>query len=612
MATIEASALGGKWSETTAWTGAKVPGEGDDVILGALSGAIETAAEAKCRSLEAGEYKSTLTVGAAGPLVIGATTSNAGLCLSLGPGMTLAGTGTIRLNSKSAEAQKLSMGGHTHKGVFEFRESAKYELLESLVAEGIIATKNTCEVITNGHAVTTSTNTVELLETSKITLGISTVTCKKWEAAAGATVTAGTSKIIASEIFAGGGHTYATVELTAAATTTVTGSNTIANLILHTAGKKVKFEKTTKTTITESITTNAKSGSKCILESSEAGKEWEISKASGVFELGYLELKDSHAVGGASWYAGLTSTNVSGNEGWKFEELKEASESLSTTQVQTVTLAKTVTRVLSITQAQAATETIESARQLLVTQAQSPSFAKTPKKGLSTTQAQAVGVAKTSARVLSLTQAQTLAGVKAPLRTLSVTQAQSVARATTAARTLGATQGQSPARSTLISRSLSMTQAQGATQIRMSIKRLAATQGQEAAVSAERATVFTAEQAQAPSSSRSPTRELGAEQPQAAGRSTEVPAILTTAQAQSAAYDPAIVRILSLGQAATPTMRRRPMRTLRCSTTQVATVVFEETPVQPYTPRWMSSSAAPVVTLKSGVAGSAREAEGIT
>jgi len=32
----------------------------------------------------------------------------------------------------------------------------------------------------------------------------------------------------------------------------------------------------------------------------------------------YMSIKDSTATGGAAWYAGANSTNVSGNTGWIF------------------------------------------------------------------------------------------------------------------------------------------------------------------------------------------------------------------------------------------------------------------------------------------------------
>jgi hypothetical protein len=43
-----------------------------------------------------------------------------------------------------------------------------------------------------------------------------------------------------------------------------------------------------------------------------------LSKASGTVSASYLSIQDSDATGGAAWYAGTTSTNVSNNLGWIF------------------------------------------------------------------------------------------------------------------------------------------------------------------------------------------------------------------------------------------------------------------------------------------------------
>ena len=43
-----------------------------------------------------------------------------------------------------------------------------------------------------------------------------------------------------------------------------------------------------------------------------------LSKSSGTVSVGYLSIRDSNATGGAGWYAGTTSTNVSNNLGWIF------------------------------------------------------------------------------------------------------------------------------------------------------------------------------------------------------------------------------------------------------------------------------------------------------
>lgn len=57
------------------------------------------------------------------------------------------------------------------------------------------------------------------------------------------------------------------------------------------------------------------------LVSSIGGTAATITKPSGTVVSDYLVIKDSVATGGASWYAGVNSTNVSGNTGWIFTNI---------------------------------------------------------------------------------------------------------------------------------------------------------------------------------------------------------------------------------------------------------------------------------------------------
>jgi hypothetical protein len=53
--------------------------------------------------------------------------------------------------------------------------------------------------------------------------------------------------------------------------------------------------------------------------SNAAGTTATISKSSGAVDCDYLSIQDSAATGGASWYAGSNSTNISNNSGWFFQ-----------------------------------------------------------------------------------------------------------------------------------------------------------------------------------------------------------------------------------------------------------------------------------------------------
>ena len=97
----------------------------------------------------------------------------------------------------------------------------------------------------------------------------------------------------------------------------ITGSNTITTLT--TAATPVTFTFTVGTT--QTITNwnlNGTAGNLVTINSSTAAVPALLSKASGTVSADYLSIQDSSATGGASWYAGSNSTNVSGNSGWIF------------------------------------------------------------------------------------------------------------------------------------------------------------------------------------------------------------------------------------------------------------------------------------------------------
>jgi hypothetical protein len=100
----------------------------------------------------------------------------------------------------------------------------------------------------------------------------------------------------------------------------VTGANTFASLALNNLGDTtgVTLPASTTTTVTGAITTTASSGNVAKLISSSAGTAATLSKASGTVSVDWVSVKDSTATGGATFYAGANSTNVSGNTGWIF------------------------------------------------------------------------------------------------------------------------------------------------------------------------------------------------------------------------------------------------------------------------------------------------------
>lgn len=98
---------------------------------------------------------------------------------------------------------------------------------------------------------------------------------------------------------------------------TLTGSNTIGTI--SNAVQPVTF--TFPNGATQTITNwnvSGTAGNLVTLISDSSGISAALSKSSGTVSADYLSIKDSAATGGAAWYAGANSINVSGNSGWIF------------------------------------------------------------------------------------------------------------------------------------------------------------------------------------------------------------------------------------------------------------------------------------------------------
>lgn len=122
-----------------------------------------------------------------------------------------------------------------------------------------------------------------------------------------------------SKTFAGGGLTFGTVTFSGD-NITITGSNTFTVLNVNTAGltNGLKFTSGTTQTITTTFATNGSAGSLAKILAVTASNPFTVSKSSGTISVDYMNIKDSTATGGASWFAGANSTNSGGNTGWTF------------------------------------------------------------------------------------------------------------------------------------------------------------------------------------------------------------------------------------------------------------------------------------------------------
>jgi hypothetical protein len=139
------------------------------------------------------------------------------------------------------------------------------------------------------------------------------------------TFNAGTSNIIMTrnanaKTFVGGDLTYHHLSQGGSGPMTVDGANTFAdiqNAYKSTGATSIIFTAGTTQTVS-AFTAVGEAGRVLTIETTSAGSAATLSKASGTVDLDYLSLKDSTATGGASFYAGNNSTDVSGNTGWTF------------------------------------------------------------------------------------------------------------------------------------------------------------------------------------------------------------------------------------------------------------------------------------------------------
>lgn len=327
MAICIPKAAGGKFSATTTWEEGKVPTAEDDVIFESTSGNVEISAVAVCRSFDALNYKGVLTNKST--LTIGTTTSAVNkVALRLSASMTWTnGVGSsVNFKSSVGTALIILQAGH---GISQMNLlEGKYELSGALIGVGSFQINAKAELKSNSAEIKVptfaasekailafGTSKVFITETtgSVLTIGgeVTITGTSTWEVNGTST----SNKKVSLN-----GKTLPTLIIAADAVEFTTAA-TIENLTMNTAGKATgtKVAKGITITVVTSFTGNGKAGSVVIIKSNEGGKSFTFSKASGVVSLDFLELTDSHAGGGALWYAGANSLNVSGNEGWKFE-----------------------------------------------------------------------------------------------------------------------------------------------------------------------------------------------------------------------------------------------------------------------------------------------------
>jgi len=121
-----------------------------------------------------------------------------------------------------------------------------------------------------------------------------------------------------AKTFVGGGSTYnCTINQGGAGALTITGANTFTNITNTVQPATITFPASTTNTFSN-FNLSGTAGNLITINSSTSGTRATLSKSTGTVSVNYLSIQDSAATGGASWYAGANSTNVSNNTGWIF------------------------------------------------------------------------------------------------------------------------------------------------------------------------------------------------------------------------------------------------------------------------------------------------------
>jgi len=97
------------------------------------------------------------------------------------------------------------------------------------------------------------------------------------------------------------------------------GSNTFNKITCDNPPHSIKFQDG-KTTTINTFTVSGTSGNLITIDSIDAITQHILSKSSGIVECDYLDISNSNATGGATWYAGSHSVDTTNNDGWIFED----------------------------------------------------------------------------------------------------------------------------------------------------------------------------------------------------------------------------------------------------------------------------------------------------
>jgi hypothetical protein len=253
--------------------------------------------------------------------------------LTLSSTITVSTTSVWTFASTSATTRVITTNATTIGRPITFNGvGGSWRLADALLmgtARALTHTNGTIDL--NGKTLTVGTRYTTATGTKNLTFNGGTLVCPAASAISfnnaqptNYTTTAGTGtgKIsmtaATAKTFDGGGSTFnCTLSNDGAGALTISGANTFTNIANGVQPTSFVFPIATTQTVTN-WNVSGTAGNLVTITSGTAGTAATLSKASGTVSSDYLSLKDSTATGGAAWYAGANSTNVSGNLGWIF------------------------------------------------------------------------------------------------------------------------------------------------------------------------------------------------------------------------------------------------------------------------------------------------------
>lgn len=328
---------GTKWALTSGGAGGQaVPGTGDDVFFDANSGAV-TVSVPSTTNVNAHNVDFT---GFTGTFQTGSSLSrvNSSGSLTMVTGMTI-GTNNVWTFNSTASGNTITSAGKIISsatfngvgGVWSLQDDMTLGGGLSTAAGGITLTAGTFNLnnhnISNSFGFSSSNSNVRALTLGSGTFSMANASVT-WDisTATNMTLTPNISTVKLTDnstnsvVFNGGGLTYNNIWLTGTGTggLTVTGANTFKDFKDDKSGTHTVTLPASATQTMTTFSVSGISGHLISIISSSAGTPATISIPSGIISRDFLSIKDSTATGGATFYAGANSTNVSGNTGWIF------------------------------------------------------------------------------------------------------------------------------------------------------------------------------------------------------------------------------------------------------------------------------------------------------